>query len=174
MGSTEIDFTQLSVMDALDLAVLIEKEAEERYVAFAEMIGSRYEGDAAAFFQTMSGYEAKHGKKLQERRTELFANIPMRVNKEKVEDVEAPDYGTPRPFMSTRHALEVALDSERKAEAFYVSALPVITDPQVQELFKELRNQEIEHQEMVQQQIAKTPGDMEPDVAPEDVETPEL
>jgi rubrerythrin len=98
----------------------------------------------------------------------------MRVNKEKVEDVEAPDYGTPRPFMSTRHALEVALDSERKAEAFYVSALPVITDPQVQELFKELRNQEIEHQEMVQQQIAKTPGDMEPDVAPEDVETPEL
>ena len=161
-------------MDALDLAVLIEREAEERYIAFAEMIGSRYEGDAAAFFQTMSGYEAKHGKKLQERRTKLFANAPMRVKEEMVESVEAPDYGSPRPFMSTRHALEVALDSEQKAEAFYVSALAVIKDPQVQELFKELRNQEIEHQAMVQQQIAKTPGDMDPDVAPEDVDTPEL
>jgi erythrin-vacuolar iron transport family protein len=174
MGNTEVDFTRLSVMDALDLAVVIEQEAEERYVKFAEMIGSRYEGDAAASFQTMSGYEAKHGKKLQERRTKLFADTPMRVNKEMVESVEAPDYGTPRPFMSTRHALEVALDSERKAEAFYVSALAVITDPLVQGLFIELRDQEIEHQEMVQQQIAKTPGDMEPDVAPEDVDTPDL
>ena len=174
MGNTGIDFTRLSVMDALDLAVLIEQEAEERYIAFAEMIGSRYEGDAAAFFQTMSGYEAKHGEKLHERRTKLFADTPMRVNEEMVESVEAPDYGSPRPFMSTRHALEVALDSERKAEAFYASALAVITDPQVQELFKELRNQEIEHQEMVQQQIAKTPGDIDPDVAPEDVDTPEL
>ena len=155
-------------------AVLIEREAEERYIAFAEMIGSRYEGDAASFFHTMSGYEAKHGKKLHEKRTRLFADTPMRVNEEMVENVEAPDFGTPRPFMSTRHALEVALDSERKAEAFYASALTVITDPQVQELFTELRNQEIGHQEMVQQQIAKTPGDMDPDVAPEDVDTPEL
>lgn len=174
MGDTGIDFTRLSVMDALYLAVLIEKEAEERYVAFAEMIGSRYEGDAASFFQTMSGYEATHGQKLQERRTKLFANAPMRVNREQVEDVEAPDYETPRPFMSTRHALEVALDSERKAEAFYVAALAVITDPDVQGLFIELRDQEIEHQAMVRQQIAQTPGDMDPDVAPEDVDTPDL
>ena len=174
MDNTGIDFTRLSVMDALDLAVLIEQEAEERYIAFAEMIGSRYEGDAAAFFQTMAGYEAKHGEKLHERRTKLFADTPMRVNEEMVESVEAPDHESLRPFMSTRHALEVALDSERKAEVFYASALAVITDPQVQELFKELRNQEVEHQEMVQQQIAKTPGDIDPDVAPEDVDTPEL
>jgi hypothetical protein len=58
MGNTGIDFTRLSVMDALDLAVLIEQEAEERYVAFAEMIGSRYEGDAAAFFQTRRSLSA--------------------------------------------------------------------------------------------------------------------
>jgi rubrerythrin len=174
MDGTGIDFTRLSVMDTLDLAVLIEREAEERYIAFAELIGSRYEGDAAAFFHTMSGYEANHGKKLHERRTKLFADTPMRVNEDMVQSVEAPDHESLRPFMSTRHALEVALDSERKAEAFYTSALTVITDPQVQELFKALRNQEVEHQEMVQRQIAKTPGSMDPDVAPEDVDTPEL
>ena len=169
-----IDFTQLSLMDALDLAVLIEEEAEERYIAFAKMLGSRYEGDAAAFFETMSGYEAKHGKKLRERRTKLFATTPVRMSREMVEDVEAPDYETPRPFMSTRHALEVALDSERKAEAFYVSALDVVADPQVKGLFIELRDQEIDHQEMVQRQMAKTSGDRAPDVPPEDVDTPEL
>ena len=174
MDNTRIDFARLSVMDALDLAVLIEQEAEERYVEFAKMLGSRYEGDAASFFQTMARYEAEHGRQLHERRTKLFADTPMRVSKEMVESVEAPDYGSPRPFMSTRHALEVALNAERKAEAYYVSALTVITDPQVQGLFTELRKQEIVHQDLVQKRIAKTPGDMSPDVAPEDVDTPEL
>ena len=76
MDKSGIDFTRLSVMDALDLAVLIEKEAEERYITFAEMIGSRYEGDAAAFFHTMSGYEAKHGKKLHDRRRSYLRTLP--------------------------------------------------------------------------------------------------
>ncbi len=174
MGNAAVDFTQLSLMDALDLAVLIEEEAEERYIAFAKMLGSRYEGDAAAFFQTMSGYEALHAKKLRDRRTKLFATTPVRVSKEIVEDVEAPDYEAPRPFMSTRHALEVALNSERKAEAFYVSALNVIADPRVEELFIELRDQEIDHQAMVQRRMAKCSEDKSPDVPPEDVDTPEL
>ena len=98
MGNAAIDFTQLSLMDALDLAVLIEEEAEERYIAFAKMLGSRYEGDAAAFFQTMSGYEAIHVKKLRDRRTKLFATTPVRVSREIVEDVEAPDYEAPQAF----------------------------------------------------------------------------
>jgi erythrin-vacuolar iron transport family protein len=174
MNNKAIDFSNLSLMDALDLAIVIEEEAEERYITFAKMLGSRYEGDAADFFETMSGYEAKHSNKLRERRTQLFATTPMRVSKEMVEDVEAPDYGTPRPFMSTHHALEVALDSERKAEAFYVSALNVVADPRVTELFEELRDQEIIHQEMVQREMAKTSGNNTPDVSPEDVDTPEL
>jgi erythrin-vacuolar iron transport family protein len=174
MGNTTIDFSQLGVMDVLDLAVIIEEEAEERYVAFAKMLGSRYEGDAANFFEIMSGYEAKHGNSLRERRTKLFAATPTRVSKEMVEDVEAPDHGAPRPFMSTHHALEVALDCERKAEAFYVSALNFVSDPQVKGLFIELRDQEVGHQELIQQQLAKAPGDNAPDVPPEDVDTPEL
>ena len=174
MGNAAIDFTQLSLMDALDLAVLIEEEAEERYIAFAKMLGSRFEGDAADFFQTMSGYEAIHVKKLRDRRAKLFATTPVRLSRQIVEDVEAPDYEAPRPFMSTRHALEVALESERKAETFYVSALNVVADPRVEELFRELRDQEIDHQAMVQRQMAKCPGDKAPDVPPEDVDTPEL
>ncbi len=174
MGYASIDFTKLSLMDALDLAVLIEEEAEGRYVTFAEMLGSRYEGDAASFFETMSGYEALHAQKIRDRRTELFATASVQVSKEMVEDVEAPDYGTPRPFMSTHHALEVALESERKAEAFYVSALEVVADPQVKELFVELRDQEVEHQRLVERKMAKVPGDDAPDVPPEDVDTPSL
>lgn len=174
MDHAGIDFARLSVMDALDLAVLIEEEAEERYVGFAKLIGSRHEGDAAAFFELMAGYEAKHVQALRERRTKLFADAPRRVSSAMVDSVEAPDHGAPRPFMSTRHALDVALEAERKAEAFYASALNVITDARVQELFKELRAQEVKHQDMVRQHIAKTPGSLAPEVPPEDVDTPEL
>ena len=82
-------------MDALDLAVLIEQEAEERYVAFAEMIGSRYEGDAAAFFQTMSGYEAKHSKRLQETTHEAFCKHPRAC-----EQRDGGRCGSSRPWIS--------------------------------------------------------------------------
>jgi erythrin-vacuolar iron transport family protein len=174
MDNTAIDFAKLSVMDALDLAILIEAEAEERYREFAKMLGSRYEGDATAFFETMAGYEAKHAAKLRERRTKLFATTPMQVTNEMVQDVEAPDYEAPRPFMSTRHALDVALDCERKAEAYYVSALKVVADPPVKELFAELRDQEIQHQRMIEREMAQTSGDTAPDVPPDEVDTPEL
>ena len=52
--TVQVDFSKLDLQDALDLAVLIEKEAEERYRWFADMLGERYPGDAADFFSMMS------------------------------------------------------------------------------------------------------------------------
>ena len=37
--STSLDLTQLSLMDALDMAILIEEEAHQRYKSFASQIG---------------------------------------------------------------------------------------------------------------------------------------
>ena len=53
--STDLDLSKLSLMDALDLAILIEEEARQRYEMFASLIGrsgSRY--DAGSFFASMA------------------------------------------------------------------------------------------------------------------------
>jgi len=60
--STRLDLSTLSLMDALDLAKLIEMEACHRYQMFASQLGRTGGYDAGAFFATMAENEAKHGR----------------------------------------------------------------------------------------------------------------
>ena len=77
--STRLDLSKLSLMDALDLAILIEMEAYERYKMFASQLGHTGGYDAGAFFASMAENEAKHGSELAERRKSLFGDAPARL-----------------------------------------------------------------------------------------------
>jgi erythrin-vacuolar iron transport family protein len=154
-----IDFTTLSLKDALDLAILIEEEARERYEEFVDQLELHHTSEAAQFFRQMAINETKHGDELSARRTELFGDAPRAVHRGMLWDVEAPEYHQARVFMSARHAMEVALDAETKAHEFFASALAHVSDPEVKALFEELRDEEIEHQHLVNQHLAKLPPD---------------
>ena len=52
--STKLDFSKLTLMDALDLAALIEIEAFKRYTQFVEQLGTRNIDDAGAVFESMA------------------------------------------------------------------------------------------------------------------------
>ena len=169
--TSKIDFSALDLQDALDLAVLIEKESEERYLWFAKMLGAT---DASDFFTMMARAEQQHGVELEKRRRTLFGDAPSRISEDMIEDVEAPDVLKPTPHMSPRHALEVAMASEVKAHDYFDRALPSIQDESVQKLFEELRDEEVEHQRLLEEQKARDPETLEPDVDPQDVETPAL
>ena len=52
--STKLDFSKLTLMDALDLATLIEVEAFKRHTQFAERPGGGADDDAASVFQLMA------------------------------------------------------------------------------------------------------------------------
>ena len=158
-----IDFASLTLQDALDLAILVEEEAQERYLEFVDQMEQHHTPEAAAFFRSMARNEARHGDELRARRKELFADTPRRVQRSMLWDVEAPDYDEPRAFMSARQAMEVALRSEVKAHAFFVQALPHIADPQVRTLFAELRDEEVLHQTLVQEALKSLPPRPEPD-----------
>jgi len=159
MSVQGIDFKKLSLRDALDLAILIEQEAQERYVELAEQMEQHRTPEAAAFFREMATNEARHGSELALRRHKLFGDAPASVTRAMLFDVEAPEYDQGRAFMSARAALNVALRSETKAHAFFVAAIPEIAEPEVRRLFEELRDEEIEHQELVRREIAKLPPD---------------
>jgi len=155
--STSLDFATLSLMDALDLATLIEIEAYQRYEMFANQLGRGGTDNPATVFASMAENEAKHGKQLAERRKAMFGDKPARVSRGDLFDVEAPDVGAPRRGMSVLKAFEVALSSEQKAFHFYDDALEYITDPTIVELFTELRDEETEHIRMVEECIAGLP-----------------
>jgi rubrerythrin len=172
--STSLDLSKLSLMDALDLAKLIELEACHRYQMFASQIGRSGGYDAGAFFATMAENEAKHGQELEARRKTLFGDAPARLTLDDLYDVEAPDMGAPRRGMSTMQAFEVGLAAEKKAYDFYDMALPGITDSDVRELFTELRDEETEHVEMLREQMAKLPSSASDEIEFDVDETPYL
>jgi rubrerythrin len=155
--STRLDLSKLSLMDALDLAKLIEMEAHHRYLLFASQLGRTGGDDAGAFFASMAENEAKHGQELEARRKTLFGDTPARVTLDDLFDVEAPDVGAPRRGMSIVQAFEVGLAAEKKAYDFYDMALPGVTDSDVRALFTELRDEETEHVELLQEAMASLP-----------------
>lgn len=169
--TSHLDISTLNLQDALDMAVLIEKEAEERYLMFADQLGKRYRGDAADFFTMMARNEQRHGAEIAERRRLLFGDTPSRVTENMLEcDIEAPELEKPRRYMSPRHALEVAMESEIKAYEFYDKALQSIQDPTVRKMIKGLRDEEAGHQRLLNEQKAKYPDTMEPDLDPDDAD----
>jgi rubrerythrin len=164
----KLDFSTLDLMDALDLAILIEVEAFQRYKFFSEQLGDRFPGDAASIFRSMASNESKHGEQLNERRQQLFGDKPLRVSKDALFDVEAPEVGAPRSNMSPMSALQLALDSEEKAFWFYDEALKHVTNPEVRELFEELRDEETEHVRMVKELIEALPPGSDADLESDD------
>lgn len=164
--SNDIDFGSLTLKDALDLAILIEDEAQERYEEFASQMELHHTPEAARFFVFMAGNEAKHGQELRARRQQLFADEATNVSPSQLYDVEAPEYDQAEAFMSARQALEVAYRAEVKAYEFFDRALPSVSNAEVHELFKELREEEVEHQQLVRNELAKLPP--EPGFDPDD------
>ena len=163
MPPPAIDFASLSLQDALDLAILVEEEAQERYLEFVDQMEQHHTREAARFFAAMAANEQKHGDELRARRRSLFGDAPRRMKRSMLWDVEAPDYDQPRAFMSARQAMEVALRSETKAHEFFVQAIPHLSDPEVKKLFQELRDEEVLHQALVREAMRSLPEDEEPD-----------
>jgi rubrerythrin len=166
----KLDFATLDLQDALDLAILIEEEAKERYQEFQKLVGGRYKGDAADVFKVMAENEAKHHAELVAKRTQLFKKAAVRVDRSWFDDIEAPDRGTPRVFMGPRQAFEVALASEEKAHDFFAGALKHVKDAKVKALFEELKGEELQHKRYIQKLLSGLPPG--PDVEEKDADEP--
>lgn len=154
-----IDFGSLTLRDALDLAAIIEEEAQERYEELADSLEKHRTPEAAKFFRFMARNEERHKIELQSRRRELFGSERRGVTRQMIFDVEAPEYDEARASMTARQALAAAMRAEVKAHDFFVDVLPSIADAKVKALFEELRDEELEHQRLVREQVEKTPPD---------------
>ena len=175
MTLIKIKLEDLSLQDALDLAILVEQEAQERYEEFNRQIGSIRPGDAGEFFSQMARNEAQHGAELKKKRSELFGYLPSRMSLEKLyqyQNIEAPEFDRAHSFMSTKQALLIALDSEQKAFEFFDRSARLVTDESVRTLFNELKQEELHHLSMVKAIIDKTIDDDQPEVDKDNVDEP--
>lgn len=175
--SQELDFSNISLQDTLDLAILAEEESKTRYLELVEQIGSSHSDDAAGFFVYMARNEEKHGRHLTEKRIKLFGTQASTLSKTMRDEmlfVKTPPYDEVRIFMSLRSALNIALESEKKAYDFYDRILTQVKNEEVKKLLTELKNDESYHQKLITDQINQSSDDLTPEVNQDDVDTPDL
>jgi len=150
-----VDVAKMSLMDALDLAILIEAEAHERYLDFASQLGG---SETGYFFRKMAQNEEKHGKEIHEKRVAMFGKAARNVDLVDIFDVEAPEAGANRSTMSVLQAFELGMAAEKKAYDFYDACLRHVTDSEIRDLFIELRDEEEEHYNLLKKQKEGLPA----------------
>jgi rubrerythrin len=153
-----IDFSKLAAQDVLDIAAFIEREAQQRYEAFADHLERQGETDAAHFFRDMAILEGSHGAAVTNRRERDFDGLPAHLRDVVDWDVEGPEMDHDVSRLSALEATEIALASERRARDFYAEAIQHLADPAVTAVLADLHRDEIYHIRLLEERGARNPG----------------
>jgi rubrerythrin len=165
-----------SVAEFLAHALAVEREATTRYEEFADQMEVHHSNEVAALFRRMAGYEREHAQEIERRigALQLPSLAPWDYRWVDSESPEAAPFDAAHYLMTARHALEIALANERRAQAFFELAAQAATDPEIKRLASEFAEEEREHVRYVEEALASTPGpapgwdeDLDPASAPD-------
>jgi rubrerythrin len=140
-------------------AIAIEREAAARYSELAQQMSDRGNDAVAEVFSNLARAEARHLDAL-ERGTEGVALPQIAEGEYRWLDAGAPETAAHEwlfSLITPRQALLIALDAERRAEAFFEGVLLAAHDPALRALAREMALEESEHVRIVQQLIERTP-----------------
>jgi rubrerythrin len=150
--------SQLTLVAALDLAIFIERDARDRYVTLARVVEAWGQPEAAAFFMHMARLEEDHRAQLETRRLSVWPNrtgVDVSLSGLAPAIVEGPNSEDEAMRLTLRSALELAMRAEHCARSFFLSAVDIVTQPEVKALFQELAEDEIEHQAIITHQLGQ-------------------
>jgi len=140
-------------------ALAIEREAAERYAELAQRMDDLGNEEVAELFRRLAVFEAEHLDTL-ERRTQGVDVPDIPPGKYAWLDAGAPENVARElvfRLLTPRHALGIALEAERRAEAFFREVKQTAADPALRALAQEMAMEEAGHIAMVEQALARTP-----------------
>ena len=140
-------------------AIAIEREAAERYSEFAERMSDLGNDAVAELFDRLASFEGEHLETLLRRTDGVALPIPA-PGEYRWLDAAAPESAARElifRLMTPRHALEIALAAERRAQAFFERVLTSAADPSLRALAKEMAGEEQEHVRLVERLLERTP-----------------
>lgn len=140
-------------------AIAIEREAAERYAELAARMDKDGNFAVGALFRMLASLEAKHLEELK-RRTAGMELPPLSADYS-WRDSEAPETvgrDLVRRGMTERRALEIALQAEKRARAFFEQVARVAGDPGVRALAQEMAAEEAEHELLIRRMLMHVPS----------------
>jgi rubrerythrin len=150
-----------NLAELLAYALEIEREATARYEELADQMEVHHNGEVAALFHRLAGYEREHAQEIEQRIGML--DLPVLAEWEyrwvDSESPEAAPYDGAHYLMTARQALELALINERRARDFYEALATTLTDPEARALAAIFVDEERQHVVYVEEALAKAPAD---------------
>jgi rubrerythrin len=141
-------------------AIAIEREAAARYSEFAERMADLGNETAAEIFATLARLEAEHLDELV-RRTTGMALPELAAHEYAWLDAGAPETAARElvfRLLTPRQALEIALQGEKRAAAFFESVVLSAGDPMLCALAIEMAADEADHIVMIEKLLERTPS----------------
>lgn len=149
------DLSGLDFVELLDVAILAEEEAAERYGEFADQMEQHHNVQAARLFREIQAREREHLHRLRETRTARSARPATIEPLHFFDPVEAPPYETAHYRMTPGHIFQVALAAEQRAAAFYKQLTEILDDAEAREMARECLQEETKHVEQVENEMRK-------------------
>lgn len=141
-------------------AIAIEREAAARYSEFAQCMDDLGNDAAAEVFATLARLEAEHLDELL-RRTAGMALPELAAHEYAWLDAGAPETAVRELVFrlnTPRQALEIALQGEKRAAAFFESVVLSAADAMLRALAIEMAADETDHIVMIEKLLETTPG----------------
>ena len=136
-----------TVEEFLAYAILLEKEAADRYGELADTMESSGNREVGKLFRRLSEYSRMHRADATARAG--FREVPdLRADNLGWRDFENPETAAiwaADPMIGREQALEIALDAEIAGHDYYRNVRDTTTDPEIRALATEFTEEESEH-----------------------------
>jgi rubrerythrin len=145
--------------DLLVRALEMEIEAAERYQEFAAQMELHSNLEVASLFRKLAGIERKHADTLAGHlaaRGIATAGAPA-LSAPAQEGLETAPGGTLHYLMTPYHALEIALENEMRAFAFFSRLTESTVAADILSLAREFAHEEETHVALIREWLARTP-----------------
>jgi rubrerythrin len=149
------------VAEFLAHAVRLEADAAETYDRLALQMEDRANIDVAALFRKFAGYSYQHlGEALERAAREPGGLLELAPDEFRWPEGRSPETPLPGDLqrLTVRGALEMALETERRACDFYSAIAGQTRSGVVQELAQEFAEEEAEHVEALERWLARLEG----------------
>jgi rubrerythrin len=146
-----------SVVDLFAVAYQIEADAVDRYVVLATQMEVHNNPDLVKTFRDLAVAEAIHRDEILRMAGDIdvVAHARTVAKWTRGESPEQADLGEAHYLMTPWHALQLALDGEKRALAFFTSIAETATDPEIKKMAEEFVEEEAEHVSLVHRLLRK-------------------
>jgi rubrerythrin len=148
-----------SVAELLAQALAMEREAAERYAEFARFMADRERAELAELFTRLARLERDHARFLERRagRPDPSSVIAAEVRWLEVGPPDPAVHEWLARMIGPREALGIALEAERRAQAFFAGVAESAADEALRRMASEFAAEEAEHAARLERALATEP-----------------